>query len=84
MLRLGHISFFGIAFLNLAYAQTLFLAGPGTGSAAVSGFLIAGAVAMPSVCFLAAWRRGFRHLFFVPVVCLLSATGLIAIQGVLS
>lgn len=29
MLRLGHISFFGIAFLNLAYASTLHLLGAG-------------------------------------------------------
>lgn len=83
MLRLGHISFFGIAFLNLAYAQTLFLSGAGTGAAAVTWLLLTGAVAMPAVCFLAAWRRTLRHLFAVPVVALVAAAGLVAFQGVL-
>jgi hypothetical protein len=27
---------------------------------------------MPAVCFLAAWRPIFRHLFFVPVSCVLA------------
>ncbi len=84
MLRLGHISFFGIAFLNLAYAQTLFVSGPGIESAPASWLFLCGAVAMPAVCYLAAWRKGFRHLFFIPVVSLLSAAGLVVYQGVLS
>ena len=84
MLRLGHISFFGIAFLNLAYAQTLFLRGDAAASALATWFLIGGAVAMPAVCFLSAWQRRFRHLFFIPVVCLLTAAGAIVFQGVAS
>jgi len=82
MLRLGHISFFGIAFLNLAYAQTLFLRGGESASTPGSWFLIAAAIAMPAVCYLSAWRRGFRHLFFVPVVCLMLAAGSVVIRGV--
>ena len=84
MLRLGHISFFGIAFLNLAYAQTLFLRGAESASPLASWLLIGGAVAMPTVCYLSAWRRGCRQLFFIPVVCLLSAAGVIGLQGVVS
>ena len=36
------------------------------------GFLIGG-ISMPAVCFLSAWRPGFRHLFFVPVTALIVA-----------
>lgn len=82
MLRLGHISFFGIAFLNLAYAQTLFLRGADAAITPASWFLIGAAIAMPTVCYLSAWRRGFRHLFFIPVVCLMFAAGSVVIQGV--
>ena len=84
MLRLGHISFFGIAFLNLAYAQTIFVSGPDVASTPASWSLLCGAVAMPAVCYLAAWRKDFRHLFFIPVVSLLSAAGLVVSQGALS
>lgn len=78
LLRLGHISFFGIAFLNLAFANTVSLAGAAT-PAFTAWSLVAGAVLMPAICFLAAWRPGFRHLFFLPVVTLISgAVGLLA------
>ena len=39
---------------------------------AALGFLVGG-VTMPTVCFLTAWRRGFRHAFVVPVVALVIA-----------
>jgi hypothetical protein len=84
MLRLGHISFFGIAFLNLAYAQSLFLSDNTQASTAASWLLLCGAVAMPTVCYLAAWRRWLRHLFFFPVICLVSASAFIVFQGVTS
>jgi len=78
LLRLGHISFFGIAFLNLAFANTVSLAGA-TAPAFAAWSLVAGAVLMPAICFLAAWRPSFRHLFFLPVVALISgAVGLLA------
>jgi hypothetical protein len=71
LLRLGHISFFGIALLNLAFAVTVQRLGwqpatrwAGIGLAAAQGL-------MPAVCFLAAWRPGFRRAFFVPVSCVL-------------
>ncbi len=39
--------------------------------------LFGGAVAMPSVCFLSAWRQPFRAFFFIPVILLLAAVILI-------
>ena len=76
MIRLGHISFFGTGFLNLAFVvsvEHLQLRGSGPPPLASAGFLL-GAVAMPAVCFLSAWRESFRHLFFIPVTALILAT----------
>ena len=84
MLRLGHISFFGIAFLNLAYANAVHLLGYAHPAALPSMLLVAGAVLMPAICYLAAWRKALRHLFFLPVLSLLGAAGLFINQGLLS
>ena len=66
--RLGHISFFGLGFLNLFFAVT---AGPlklHSGSLmAASISLIVAAITMPICCFLSAWKKPFRHLFPIPV-----------------
>lgn len=73
MLRLGHISFFGIGFLNMLFAATIpLIALPGANvRVASAGFLIAVA-AMPLCCFLSAWRKSMRHLFPVPVLAVLA------------
>jgi len=66
--RLGHISFFGLAFVNFCFAFTqavLPLTAPWNHVAL--GCFLTGAATMPSVCFLSAWRKPFRHLFFIPV-----------------
>ena len=75
--RLGHISFFGLGFLNLllAFTNQLFSL-PERPASLAAGALIVGAVAMPTCCFLAAWRPSFRHLFAVPVVSVF--TGIVA------
>lgn len=77
LLRLGHISFFGVAFLNLAFSVTVRLAGEVPGQRVVSWLLVAGAVLMPTVCVLAAWKKPLRHLFFLPVLALLGAAAVI-------
>ncbi len=71
--RLGHISFFGLAFVNMAFALTqhlLSLEAPWAHWAAVS--FTVGAIAMPTCCFLSAWRKPFRHAFCIPVGGVLS------------
>jgi hypothetical protein len=83
LMRLGHVSFFGIAFLNLAYANTVHLLGPARHVPLASILLVAGAVLMPLVCYLAAWRKPLRHFFALPVLSLLAAAGAF-IAGVLS
>jgi hypothetical protein len=87
MLRLGHISFFGLAFVNLAFALTTAHLNTETEGAEIaahwcSWLFIVGAVTMPMLCFLSAYRRGFRHLFFIPVGSLILAA-VILLVGVL-
>ena len=68
LMRLGHIAFFGIGFLNILFAVTV----PSlelsvvTGRIASIGLLVSLAT-MSLVCFLAAWRKPMRHLFPIPV-----------------
>jgi hypothetical protein len=76
--RLGHISFFGLGFLNLFFGVT---AGPlnlHNGSLRTASIsLIIAAITMPICCFLSAWKKPFRHLFPIPVVA--ATTGILAI-----
>lgn len=73
LMRLGHFAFFGTALLNLAFAFTVsHLSLENAGLVWPSRLLIAGAASMSPVCFLAAWHKPFRHLFFIPVICLLA------------
>ena len=77
MLRLGHISFLGLGFLNLLFvlsAPRMRL--PPAGLAVASWTIAIGAATMPLCCGLMAWRRGFYLLFGVPVVCLLVGAAL--------
>ena len=73
MLRLGHISFFGIGFLNLLFGLTLTAVSlpPTHTRIASAGFLVA-VIAMPACCFLAAWKKPLRHLFPIPVLAVLA------------
>ena len=82
MVRLGHISFFGIAFINLAYAVSVALFHVGPASPYASWLFVAGAITMPLICFLSAYKKEFRHLFFIPVLSLVIGTVLFFTQGV--
>ena len=64
LIRLGHISFFGIGFLNLGLGLT---AGAlAVDAPAASVLMLIGAVTMPAVCYASAFRLACRHLFFIP------------------
>lgn len=76
--RLGHISFFGLGFLNLIFAATAEQLPLGQSYLVIaSRALIVGAITMPVCCFLSAWRKPLRHLFPIPVVA--TATGVVAL-----
>lgn len=70
--RLGHISFFGLGFLNLLFALSLQVVPLSQPHAQVAslGFIL-GAITMPVCCFLVAWRAPLRRLFPIPVLCVL-------------
>lgn len=83
MARLGHISFFGLAIINLIYS----ISGPvfdvQVSSQYPSYLFIAGAVTMPLVCFLSAYKPFFRHIFFIPVLCLVVGTVIFFTKGLM-
>jgi hypothetical protein len=66
---LGHISFFGLGFINFFFALTHYAVhlDPRLAQWAATGFTV-GALSMPTCCFLSAWKKPFRHLFPIPVV----------------
>lgn len=82
MVRLGHVSLLGTGFLNLAFVFTVAV-GEGEAPRVTSWLFIAGALTMPTVCFLAAWRDGFRYLFVVPVASLIGAGVTLVVQRLL-
>ena len=70
--RLGHIALAALGGLNVLYGLA-----PVPVSALPGRLLLAGAIAMPLVCFLSAWKEPLRQLFFIPVLLRVSAVGLI-------
>ena len=83
MLRLGHISFFGLAAVNLLfYFSTKSLAAAGSSVQWASWLFVIGAVSMPICCALMAWSAKCRLLFSVPVLSLLAA-GLLTVLEVI-
>lgn len=80
MVRLGHIAFLGTGLLNVAAALSVAEHATAAIPAWVQGLLLLGAVTMPTVCFLSAWRDGFRHLFAIPVASLILGVTMTALQ----
>ncbi|TWT82290.1 hypothetical protein CA13_37520 [Planctomycetes bacterium CA13] len=69
LLRLGHIAQAALGMMNVLFSVST----PTTGlleTQIASWAFIIGGIAMPTVCFLTAWKKPFRHLFFIPVVAL--------------
>lgn len=71
LIRLAHISFFGLGFLNLGLGLTGEVLGIDSPTASI--LMIVGAVTMPTVCYASAFRPAFRHLFFIPAGSALAA-----------
>jgi hypothetical protein len=72
--RLGHISFFGLALLNLGFFFTVRAVGIEAGLGAVGswGFVL-GALTMPFCCLVMAHRPSCYPLFAIPVLSLATA-----------
>ncbi len=73
LLRLGHISFFGLAFINFAFAWTVSIFQ--LHSVGVPSFLfVVAAVMMPLSCFWAAYKKSLQFILFpIPITALLIA-----------
>lgn len=86
MVRLAHIAFFGLGFINVLFALTVARLGLSAGTGPLHWaalLLVAGNAAMPTVCYLSAWRLPFRHLFAVPVTCMVLGVGILVKEVVL-
>jgi len=75
MVRLGHISFLGIGFINLGYSFSISYLNITNPSHIPSILFLTGAVSMPAVCYLSACKKAFRHLFFIPAGSLIIGAG---------
>ena len=66
MTRLGHISFFGIGFINFAFAVSLWILEMEGELVVSSRLLIVALITMPLLCYLSAFKKPLRNLFFIP------------------
>jgi len=82
IVRLGHVALAALGMMNVIFSMSPWPPA-GTTSALVAswGFIIGG-ISMPAVCFLTGWREQLRHLFFIPVVSLITAVVSILVEAV--
>ena len=81
LLRLAHVSFFGIAFLNFAFVGTVsYLKADPQSLLWASRLFILAMITMPTVCAAAAFKKQLRHLFAVPVLSIIGATTIFLYQ----
>ena len=80
--RLAHVALVGTGLLNIVFAMSVGALGLEPAPRLASRLFLAGSATMPLVCALAAWRPRFRHLFSVPVTCLVVATLEVVVRGV--
>ena len=74
LVRLGHISFFGLGILSVLLGLTVRQLPFGTEAIRLVGhWFFVGQITMPICCFVTAWRSWFRYFFPVPVLSLGSA-----------
>ncbi len=86
LVRLAHISFFGLGFINVLFALSVAHLGLAKNAPFLelsSLLLVGGVIAMPAVCYLSTWRQPFRHLFFIPVTCMVLGVALFLWEGFL-
>jgi hypothetical protein len=80
LIRLGHISFLGLGFLNILFVHSLPQLRLSQASLSLASWsLMIGGVTMPVCCGLMAWRRNLQSIFAIPVVALLLGVLLVLI-----
>lgn len=83
LLRLGHVALIALGLLNVVFGLAVSQVADGKWGIyqAASLCWLAGGLAMPSICFLTAWRPEFRRAFVAPVGLLIAAAVLTAMEG---
>jgi hypothetical protein len=75
--RLGHVSFFGLAIINLLFFFTAtYLSLDGACILVASWGFVIGAISMPVCCLIMAHHPGLKALFVLPVSSLIIAGAL--------
>jgi hypothetical protein len=83
LIRLGHISFLGLGFLNILFVHSVGrLELSAQWITGASWALVIGGVSMPVCCALMAWKRECQPLFALPVTSLLIG-GFLTLMGLL-
>ena len=73
IVRLGHVALAALGMVNVLFALSPWPRLENRFAKPASIAFVIGGVAMSAVCFLAGWKPIFRHLFFIPVIALISA-----------
>ena len=73
IVRLGHIALAALGMMNVLFSLSPWPSPESSMANPASWSLLAGGISMPVVCFLSGWRSSMRHLFFIPVTCLITA-----------
>ena len=84
MVRLGHIAFIALGIINILYALTIQSLHWPAPPLIVGAALLASGLLMPLVCYLSAWRMPLRHLFVLPVLCVLVGVGGLLVERIIS
>lgn len=71
LIRLSHIAWFGVGFVQLAWVQTAVYLQVDVW--AITILIAIANLGMPLICMLTAWRRPFYWLFPLPVISVLAA-----------
>lgn len=81
LLRLGHISFFGLGVLNLMLAHSSAMdvetGAQGVLRTIASVGMAVAACTMPLACAAVAWKRSWSPVFAIPVIAALTSTSVV-------
>ncbi len=80
MIRLGHISFFGIGLINILFYLSIQSLELPFDTLLSAWLLIIAGVAMPLVCYLSAYKPVYRHAFFIPAGSVIIALLLFVVE----
>jgi hypothetical protein len=77
-MRLGHISLVALGLINLVFALTATSLGIAGSLAWPARLFLIGAITMPALCYLSAFWKAFRHLFFIPALSVIGGAAMTA------